>query len=816
MKSKLIHAPKQQLLKTLNTSTQRADSSTKKNTENQNSLSRPKSALQITQQRTSQPRKLNQPSLKAKVPPLQLQQKQRVPFVEKPTQQPCKRLNSSTLNSTRQKSDTQQSTFDTTTMMVTLTNRDKPTPDIHKNALSLTTYDPPAQVYGLQCPSHKRSHNKIRLSSPNTILLTKPSNLDLANYLQEEDSQQTIKVESEYATNKTVTGYNQSEMDEKVTQHQTVHQSVSMIRDITNVRNNLNLLKITTSDSSVTQFRMHTILATSPHKNNTLGTQTKIRSPKGLTQVLQVDLQSSQMIKNYNSTQGEENIKSEDTPHKQPQKQAQKPQLIQFMNEVSCKKLKELREPTFSPYHDAFDNFPKLSFHIPQQKSLASNISLLSIPETPSSNHFSQPKQQDISILNASSLILDDHLLVYQSVKSKSPEQPAPKGQHTRQQTSHIKIQEAFTIEQEQEDNSAECTPEKQQETVDIHKMHLIQTYNALQMIPQLKKYQKAYLDKDPVYLPPLKPGIKKTVIFDIDETMIHCLEDSSSIPDVIMKIPLDDGDFADAGINIRPHLYECLRQANEHYQVITFTASDQQYADAILDFLDPNRELIAHRLYRQHCIETFVDNGEESVRLGYVKDLRIIRNRALSDMVIVDNSVLSFLFQVDNGVPILPFYTNKQDEELVHLSFYLRCLAEQSLENKLGTDVRSHNREAFGLHKLIDADLDELLQQSNEKESVLSEPVVFTKRLSSHSVEESSDHPPPQILSRTSTSAKYYVNLPSEMEEINEESAESSELNSSMGGGSMFKFRRQSSRIIIINQNLGIGSTGSNMDYCD
>ena len=50
--------------------------------------------------------------------------------------------------------------------------------------------------------------------------------------------------------------------------------------------------------------------------------------------------------------------------------------------------------------------------------------------------------------------------------------------------------------------------------------------------------------------------------------------------------------------------------------------------------------------------------------------------------------------------------------------------------------------------------------------------------------------------MSRTSTSAKYYVNLPSEMEEINEESGE--ELNSS--AGSMFKFRRQSSRIIVIN----------------
>jgi len=43
---------------------------------------------------------------------------------------------------------------------------------------------------------------------------------------------------------------------------------------------------------------------------------------------------------------------------------------------------------------------------------------------------------------------------------------------------------------------------------------------------------------------------------------MIHCLEDTSQTPDVIIRIPLDDHneEFADAGINIRPHLYDCLK----------------------------------------------------------------------------------------------------------------------------------------------------------------------------------------------------------------------------------------------------------------
>jgi CTD small phosphatase-like protein 2 len=86
-------------------------------------------------------------------------------------------------------------------------------------------------------------------------------------------------------------------------------------------------------------------------------------------------------------------------------------------------------------------------------------------------------------------------------------------------------------------------------------------------------------------------------------------------------------------------------------------------YADTILNYIDPNREIFAKRLYRQHCVET---------EYGLIKDLRIIKNRSLSDMLIVDNNALSFAMNVLNGVPILPFFDNSHDEELRHLTYYL------------------------------------------------------------------------------------------------------------------------------------------------
>lgn len=89
----------------------------------------------------------------------------------------------------------------------------------------------------------------------------------------------------------------------------------------------------------------------------------------------------------------------------------------------------------------------------------------------------------------------------------------------------------------------------------------------------------------------------------------------------------------------VRPHLQHCLEELSKYYQLVIFTASEQSYADTILDKLDPTRKLIDARFYRQHCIETSCYNMGST----YIKDLRIIANRDLKEVLIVDNSVLCF-----------------------------------------------------------------------------------------------------------------------------------------------------------------------------
>jgi CTD small phosphatase-like protein 2 len=98
------------------------------------------------------------------------------------------------------------------------------------------------------------------------------------------------------------------------------------------------------------------------------------------------------------------------------------------------------------------------------------------------------------------------------------------------------------------------------------------------------------------------------------------------------------------------------------------FTASQSFYANEVLNILDPSNEWITFRLFKDHCYKTPAGH--------YIKDLRIFKNRDLQNIVIVDNAAYSYSLQIENGVPIIPFFKSKDDNELDKLADYLTSIA--------------------------------------------------------------------------------------------------------------------------------------------
>ena len=181
---------------------------------------------------------------------------------------------------------------------------------------------------------------------------------------------------------------------------------------------------------------------------------------------------------------------------------------------------------------------------------------------------------------------------------------------------------------------------------------------------------------------------MKKAIIFDLDETLAHCVrqENPNRPPDVLLNINLTSGKVLRAGFNIRPFTKECLEMVNKYFEVIVFTASHKWYADVILDYIDPEKKYIQHRLYREHCIPT-----KDNV---YIKDLRVFKNRDLKDLIIVDNAVYSFGAQLANGIPITPFKDDKEDTEFLCLMNYLENIKDLD-------DMRVANRQAFKMEHI-------------------------------------------------------------------------------------------------------------------
>ncbi len=169
-------------------------------------------------------------------------------------------------------------------------------------------------------------------------------------------------------------------------------------------------------------------------------------------------------------------------------------------------------------------------------------------------------------------------------------------------------------------------------------------------------------------------------LVLDLDETLVHCGSERTSPDDIEVELGEEEG--GKGFVSLRPYALSFLQKVRKHFEVVAFTASEKSYADAVLDEMDPEGRLIAHRLYREHCVRL-----QTKV---YAKDLRVL-GRELSQVLLVDNSPLSHLYQLDNAVPILP-YTGGEDNELLQLERYLERARGEA-------DVRALNRKTFRLH---------------------------------------------------------------------------------------------------------------------
>ncbi|KAI6003945.1 NIF-domain-containing protein [Pisolithus albus] len=185
---------------------------------------------------------------------------------------------------------------------------------------------------------------------------------------------------------------------------------------------------------------------------------------------------------------------------------------------------------------------------------------------------------------------------------------------------------------------------------------------------------------KTPFHLP-------KTLVLDLDETLIHStskpLSHSSGPLGLLGLGRRNKGHTVEVVLGGRHALYHVykrpfvdyfLRKVSGWYTLVVFTASMQEYADPVIDWLDAGRGILARRFFRESC--TLLPNG------SYTKDLSIVE-QDLSRICLVDNSPISYRVNEANGIPIEGWTHDPSDEALLDLLPILDSL-------RFTSDVRS------------------------------------------------------------------------------------------------------------------------------
>ena len=186
----------------------------------------------------------------------------------------------------------------------------------------------------------------------------------------------------------------------------------------------------------------------------------------------------------------------------------------------------------------------------------------------------------------------------------------------------------------------------------------------------------------------------KRIALFDLDETLVHCTGNINLKTEPYqhcINVVLPGNVETKVGINIRPFWKKTLNLIKKYYHIVVFTASHQAYADAVLDFMDPNKKYFNYRLYRNNCSLVEINNVK-----FYVKDLDIFDEYYdLKDIIIIDNSVLSFIYHLENGIPIVPYYHEDKDGSLYVVGLYLIHIYKEY-------DLREANKKYINLNSFL------------------------------------------------------------------------------------------------------------------
>ena len=150
----------------------------------------------------------------------------------------------------------------------------------------------------------------------------------------------------------------------------------------------------------------------------------------------------------------------------------------------------------------------------------------------------------------------------------------------------------------------------------------------------------------------------KKTLMLDLDNTLICAFYDQNI--NTAPKAKHQSKTYKFPYVT-RPFLRTFLEEMDKHYELWVYTAGETDYAQDMLNSIDPTHKYFRGALTRDNCalLEMF-----DGAVMG-MKNLSVVSNRKRENVVILDDTIHAWPNDLTNLLPIQAFHGDCQDISL-------------------------------------------------------------------------------------------------------------------------------------------------------
>lgn len=152
---------------------------------------------------------------------------------------------------------------------------------------------------------------------------------------------------------------------------------------------------------------------------------------------------------------------------------------------------------------------------------------------------------------------------------------------------------------------------------------------------------------------------IKKTLVLDIDETILHSTYEKLSVE--------PDFNFKERKVYLRPNLHYFLNFCFAHFNVGIWTSAKSDYAKFVLKKVVPDLNKFEFIWTRKMCKKTYKKIGKWEQEV-YIKNLNLLNKQSINQYIVIEDTPANILPNDTQIIVAMEFRGDPEDDTLLKI----------------------------------------------------------------------------------------------------------------------------------------------------